>query len=170
MKRTALSTRNLTLRLLLIALTLSLSASACGKKNKDADAGPKVHEIKAVGVKVTAPGDWEVQKRGSRWIVRSGNLGVFFSKHPSKAPKTPKEAAALLSNSKIAEQETLAGGAIYLFYKMTFPTSKGGKSMALDFIRVYLPLDKGYAMCSVQLTSPDQKAQLAKICKSMKKI
>ncbi len=98
MKRTAVSTRNPTLHLLLIALTLSLSASACGKKNKAADAGPKVHEIKAVGVKVTAPSDWEVQKRGSRWIVRSGNLGVFFSKHPSKAPTTPKEAAALLSN------------------------------------------------------------------------
>jgi len=153
-----------------MALTLSVTASACGKKNKADNKGPKEHQVKAVGVKVTAPSDWEMQKRGSRWLLKSGVLGVFFSRHPGTAPKTPKEAAASLSSSKIVEQETLAGGAIYLFYKMTFPTRKGSKPMVLDFIRVILPLDKGYALCTVQLTSADQKAPLAKICKSMKKI
>lgn len=161
--------RRVSIRGLLLVVTLVLSASACGKKNKGPGEGPKVHPIKAVGVKVTAPSDWEVQKRGSRWVLRSGALGVFFSKHPGVAPKTPQDAAKSLSSSKIVEQETLAGGAIYLFYKMTFPARKGTK-MVLDFIRVYLPLDKGYALCTVQLTSPDQKDQLAKICKSMKRI
>jgi hypothetical protein len=160
-------------------LPLSLLGMGCDKKGDDDDksggsSAPKTFELKEVGVSIQAPGDWEMEKRGSRYVVRGGRKGVFVRRSDSPAPKTPAEAAKRFVGSKILEKEKLKSGGIYLLRNTKFPNADGGEPMWLKYVSVVIPLAKGEgkstgsATCQVQLLKKGDKELYERICKSMK--
>mgnify|MGYP006283303973 FL=1 len=159
-------------------LALSLLGMSCDKKGDDDKSGgssaPKTFELKEVGVSIQAPGDWEVEKRGSRYVVRGGRKGVFVRRSDSPAPKTPAEAMKRFVGSKVLEKEKLKSGGVYFTRNTNFPNVYGGEPMWLKYVSVVIPLAKGEgkgtgsATCQVQLLKKGDKELYERICKSMK--
>lgn len=160
-------------------LPWSLWGVGCDKKSDDdgksgGSSSPKTFELKEVGVSIQAPGDWEVEKRGSRYVVRGGSQGVFVRRRDNPAPKTPEEAAKRFVGSKILEKEKLKSGGIYLLRNTKFPSADGGEPMWFKYVSVVIPLakgggnGKGSATCQVQLQKKGDKELYEGICKSMK--
>jgi hypothetical protein len=157
----------------LLLLSVGLATAGCGKKSggdgkSSGEASPKTFEVKAVGVSIEAPGDWEVEKRGSRYVVRGGRKGVFLRRSDRPAPKTAAEAVKRFADSKILEKERLGSGGIYVLRNTKFPSADGGEPMWLKYVYVVVPLNKGSARCEVQLLKDGDKERYARICKSMK--
>ncbi len=157
----------------LLLLSFGLAIAGCGKKSggdgkSGGEAATKTFEVKAVGVSIEAPGDWEVAKRGSQYLVRGGREAVFLRRNDRPAPKTPAEAVKRFADSKILEKDRLDSGGIYVLRNTKFPRADGGEPMWLKYVYVVVPLKKGSARCEVQLLKDGDKERYARICKSMK--
>lgn len=169
-------------RIYVCSVRLSLSAfllfglffSGCKDKSEKEgeDAKEKVFELKEAGVKLTAPGDWSLKKRGDEWVLQSGMKGVIIrrsSRH--RMISSAEEADKRFAESKILETEKLKTGGFYVFYEMKFPTKKGQEPMMLKYVYSIIELSGGEtAVCQVQLQQDDEKAVYEPICKSMQKI
>jgi len=187
-QNTSKNTRNNTLkkttvwRSCVCSVRLSLSAfllsglflSGCKDKNdkEGGDAKNKVFELKEAGVKLTAPGDWTLKKRGNEWVLQGGMKGVIIQRSSrDRMISSAEEAEKRFAESKILETEKLKNGGFYVFYEMKFPTRKGEEPMMLKFVYSIIELSGGEtALCRVQLQKDDEKAIYEPICKSMQKI
>lgn len=146
-----------------------LGLGGCGKKSEGGKPeGNKVFELKELGVKVTAPGDWRLKKRGDRWALLGGMKGVMLGKDSGPVPASVEEAGKRFAESKILASEKLPNGGIYLFYQMKFKTGGGMEPMWLKFVWTLVPLKDGSAVvCSVQLQADDEQSLYEPICRSV---
>ena len=141
----------------------------CGKKSGDKAAAAKEFTVKEVGVKVTAPGDWEVEQRGNRWVVKSGVQGVFLEKRTGSMPGTPEEAAKQFAKTQVLASEKLPGGGIYLFYQMDFAGPADKTPKWLKYVYAITPVkDGGTATCTVQLLEDADQKTYEPLCKSLR--
>ena len=151
---------------LLLGVALFVLPTACKKKEDKESSAPKVFEVKELGVKLTAPGDWSLKQRGGEWVLMGGMKGVIIRRQDGAAPSSPEEAAKRFPESKILASEKLPSGAIYLFYASEFPSEEG--SMTLKFVHSVVASAKGGAVtCQVQLQADDEQALYEPICKSL---
>lgn len=124
--------------------------------------------MKEVGAKVTAPGDWEVEQRGNRWVVKSGIQGVFLERRAGAMPATPEEAAKAFAKTQVLSSEKLPGGGIYLFYQMDFAGPEDKAPKWLKYVYAIVPVKDGTATCTVQLLKDEDQKVFEPICKSLR--
>lgn len=156
------------LRPLVMVALIAAALAGCGKKS-DPAAAAKEFAVKEVGAKVTAPGDWEVEKRGNRFVVKSGMQGVFLEKRDGAMPATPEEAAKAFAKTQVLTSEKLAGGGIYLFYQMDFAGREDMAPKWLKYVYAIVPVKGGgTTTCTVQLLKDEDQKVYEPICKSLR--
>jgi hypothetical protein len=153
------------------ALLLAPALPGCSKKSEDKPAGKKTFTVKEVGVKLTAPDDWDVEKKGHRWAVLKGFRGVFLERDRGPVPASAEEAAKRFAKTQVLASEKLPGGGLYLFYQMDFAGSGDKEPKWLKYVWSIVPLKEGgAATCTVQLLEEGDQQVYEPICKSLRSL
>jgi hypothetical protein len=154
---------------LVATLVAALLTPGCSKKSEDKAPGKKVFQVKEVGVKVTAPDDWDPQKKGDRWAVMKGFRGVFLARSSEAMPASPEEAAKHFMKIQVLASEKLPEGGIYLFYQMNFAAEGDKEPKWLKYVYAIVPLKGGgTGTCTVQLLEEGDQQVYEPICKSLR--